>query len=43
MKIGEQVYHNPVFLVAPPDREVDSVFTTGVTAKFLILPFRNLE
>lgn len=27
MKIGELVYHNPVFLVAPPDREVDSVFT----------------
>lgn len=24
MKIGELVYHNPVFLVAPPDREVDS-------------------
>lgn len=45
MKIGELVYHNPVFLVAPPDCEVDSVFTfaTGVTAKFLILPFRNLE
>ena len=27
MKIGDLVYHNPVFLVAPPDREVDSVFT----------------
>ena len=27
MKIGELVYHNPVFMVAPPDREVDSVFT----------------
>ena len=30
MKIGEQVYHNPVFLVAPPDREVDSVFAALV-------------
>ena len=26
MKIGELVYHNPVFMVAPPDSEVDSVF-----------------
>lgn len=26
MKIGEMVYHNPVFMVAPPDHEVDSVF-----------------
>ena len=27
MKIGELVYHNPVFMVAPPDNEIDSVFT----------------
>ena len=27
MKIGELVYHNPVFMVAPPDNELDSVFT----------------
>lgn len=26
MKIGEIVYHNPVFMVAPPDRETDSLF-----------------
>lgn len=27
LKIGELVYHNPVFMIAPPDREVDSLFT----------------
>lgn len=27
LKIGELVYHNPVFMVAPLDNEVDSVFT----------------
>ena len=27
MKIGELVYHNPIFMVAPPDNELDSVFT----------------
>lgn len=26
LKIGKIVYHNPVFMVAPPDNEVDSVF-----------------
>lgn len=26
LKIGELIYHNPVFMVAPPDNEVDSVF-----------------
>ena len=26
LKIGELVYHNPVFMVAPPDPEVDSLF-----------------
>lgn len=26
MKVGEIVYHNPVFMVAPPDKEVDSMF-----------------
>lgn len=26
LKIGELVYHNPVFMVAPPDNELDSVF-----------------
>ena len=33
MKIGELVYHNPVFLVAPPDRELDSVFTFAALVK----------
>lgn len=27
MKIGEMVYHHPVFMVAPPDKELDSVFS----------------
>ena len=27
LRIGELVYHNPVFMVAPPDGEVDSLFT----------------
>lgn len=27
LKVGEIVYHNPIFMVAPPDKEVDSVFT----------------
>lgn len=27
LKVGEIVYHNPVFMVAPPDKEIDSVFT----------------
>ncbi len=27
LKIGELVYHNPVFMVAPPDSEVDSLIT----------------
>ena len=26
LKVGELVYHNPIFMVAPPDKEVDSVF-----------------
>ena len=26
LKIGELVYHNPVFMVAPPDNDVDSIF-----------------
>lgn len=26
LKIGELVYHNPVFMVTPPDNETDSVF-----------------
>ncbi len=26
LKIGELIYHNPIFMVAPPDNEVDSVF-----------------
>ena len=26
MKIGEMIYHNPVFMVAPPDNELDSIF-----------------
>lgn len=27
LKIGEIVYHNPIFMVAPPDEGLDSVFT----------------
>ena len=27
MKVGEIVYHNPIFMVAPPDEDIDSVFT----------------
>ncbi len=27
LKIGEMIYHNPVFMVAPPDNKIDSVFT----------------
>ena len=27
LKVGEIVYHNPVFMVAPPNKEIDSVFT----------------
>lgn len=27
LKIGEMVYHNPIFMVAPPDKEVDSFFS----------------
>ena len=26
LKVGELVYHNPIFMVAPPDKEIDSVF-----------------
>lgn len=26
LKVGEIVYHNPIFMVAPPDEEIDSVF-----------------
>ena len=27
LKVGEIVYHNPIFMVAPPDEDLDSVFT----------------
>ena len=27
LKVGEIVYHNPIFMVAPPDETLDSVFT----------------
>ena len=27
LKVGEIVYHNPIFMVAPPDEDIDSVFT----------------
>lgn len=27
LKIGEIVYHNPIFMIAPPDEGLDSVFT----------------
>lgn len=27
LKVGDIVYHNPVFMVAPPDKEVDSLFS----------------
>ena len=29
LKVGEIVYHNPIFMVAPPDETLDSVFTSG--------------
>lgn len=27
LKVGTMTYHNPIFMIAPPDREVDSLFT----------------
>ena len=27
LQVGEIIYHNPIFMVAPPDQEVDSIFT----------------
>ena len=27
LKVGEIIYHNPIFMVAPPDKDLDSVFT----------------
>lgn len=27
LQVGEIIHHNPIFMVAPPDQEVDSIFT----------------
>lgn len=27
LKVGEIIYYNPVFMIAPPDKQVDSLFT----------------
>ena len=43
MKIGELVYHNPVFMIAPPDNELDSVFTfDGVLGYHFIRDAREI-
>ena len=43
LKIGELVYHNLVFMVAPPDREVDSLFTfDGVLGYHFIRDAREI-
>ena len=43
LKVGEMVYHNPVFMVAPPDREVDSLFTfDGVLGYHFIRDAREI-
>lgn len=43
LKIGELVYHNPIFMVAPPDNEVDSVFTLdGVLGYHFIRDAREI-
>ena len=43
LKVGEMVYNNPVFMVAPPDREVDSLFTfDGVLGYHFIRDAREI-
>ena len=43
MKIGDIVCHNPVFMVAPPDGQVDSVFTfDGVLGYHFIRDVREV-
>ena len=43
LKIGDIVYHNPVFMVAPPDKELDSVFTfDGVLGYHFIRDIREV-
>ena len=43
LRIGELVYHNPVFMVAPPDNEVDSVFAfDGVLGYHFIRDAREI-
>lgn len=43
LRIGELVYHNPVFMVAPPDNEVDSVFAfDGVLGYHFIRDVREI-
>ena len=47
--VGEMVYHHPIFLIAPPDKEIDTVFRfDGVLgyhfirdAKEIVLDFEN--
>lgn len=43
LRIGELVYHNPVFMVAPPDNEVDPVFAfDGVLGYHFIRDAREI-
>ena len=43
LRIGELVYHNPIFMVAPPDNEVDSVFAfDGVLGYHFIRDAREI-
>ena len=43
LKVGEIVYHNPVFMVAPPDNEVDPVFAfDGVLGYHFIRDAREI-
>lgn len=43
LKVGEIVYHNPVFMVAPPDEELDSVFVfDGVLGYHFIRDVREV-
>ena len=43
LRIGGLVYHNPVFMVAPPDNEVDSVFAfDGVLGYHFIRDAREI-
>ena len=43
LRIGELVYHNPIFMVAPPDNEVDPVFAfDGVLGYHFIRDAREI-